>query len=156
MDLKVPKTLRLEHVELREQLYILTKENTELGEAARTLMEIFYMHAVKEEERVLPALEALPDLAEGKVTDQMRSLKDIADDLKGGLYQELFEDHRAILDSLNKISQLAADVGRTEYVKFVERFILHAQMEEEILYPASLVAAEYFQQLLQCQIDPSA
>jgi len=155
MELKVPQTLRLEHVMLREQLYALTKENSDLGAAARTLMELFYMHAVKEEERVLPALETLGQLAEGKVTDSMRSLNDIADDLKGGLYEELLEDHKAIVASLKIISQSAQAQGRNGYVKFVDRFILHAQMEEEILYPAALVTAEYFQLLLHCQKDPA-
>lgn len=153
MELKVPQTLRLEHVKLREQLYVLTKENTDLGAAARTLMELFYMHAVKEEERVLPALETLGMLAEGKITDSMRSLKDIADDLKGGLYEELLEDHKAIVTSLKNISQLAQAQGRNEYVKFADRFILHAQMEEEILYPASLVTAQYFQLLLHSRTN---
>jgi len=155
MELKVPQALRLEHVKLREQLYVLTKENNDLGVAARTLMELFYMHAVKEEERVLPALETLCHLAEGKVTDSMRPLKDIADDLKGGLYEELLEDHKAIVTSLKIISQAALAQGRKEYVKFGECFILHAQMEEEILYPAALVAAEYFQLLLHCRTDQS-
>ncbi|OPY04579.1 MAG: hypothetical protein A4E66_02574 [Syntrophus sp. PtaB.Bin001] len=153
MELKVPKSLRLEHLELREQLYALTKENSDLGVAARTLMELFYMHAIKEEERVLLALDALSNLAERKITDQMEALKVIAEDLKSGLYEELFEEHKAIVASLKSISQSALLQGRNEYVKFVERFIMHAQMEEEILYPASLVAAEYFQMLTQCRPD---
>jgi hypothetical protein len=153
MELKVPQTLRLEHVELREELYALTKEDNDLGIAARDLMELFYMHAIKEEERVLPALEALPFLAEGKITDSMRSLKDIANDLKGGLYGELFEDHKAIVASLKNIAQSALDQGRKEVVKFVERFVLHAQMEEEFFYPAARLAADYFQLLMKCQTD---
>jgi hypothetical protein len=145
----------LEHVELREQLYALTKENNDLGVAARTVMELFYMHAIKEEERVLPALDALSNLAEGKITDKMEALKAIADDMKSGLYGELLEDHKAIVASLKSISQSALLQGRNEYVKFVERFIMHSQMEEEILYPASLVTAEYFQMLTQCRTDPA-
>lgn len=155
MELKVPQAIRLEHVEMREQLYALTKENSDLGVAARDVMELFYMHAAKEEERVLPALEVLPALAEGKITDSMRSLKQIADDLRGGLYGELFEDHKAIVASLKNISQSALAQGRKELVKFVERFILHAQMEEEILYPAALVTAEYFELVMKCRTDPA-
>jgi len=149
MELKVPPALRLEHVKLREQLYTITKESSDLGAAAHAVMELFYLHAVKEEERVLPALEALPQLAVGKITDSMSPLRDIADDLKAGLYEELIEDHKAIVAALKTFSQLALDQGRTDYVKFVDRFILHAQMEEEILYPAALVTAEYFQLLLR-------
>jgi hypothetical protein len=151
MELKVPQTLRFEHIELREQLYALTKEDNDLGAAARAVMELFYMHATKEEERVLPALEALPQLAEGKIPDSMTSLKEIAADLKGGLYEELHEDHRALLLALSKISDIALILGRNDQVKFVERFNLHAQMEEEILYPAARVAAEYCQLLMQCR-----
>lgn len=153
MELKVPQALRLEHVQLREKLYALMKESSDLGVAARTVMELFYLHAVKEEERVLPALEVLPQLAQGQILDSMTSLKDIAADLRRGLYEELFEDHKAIVAALKTVSQLALAHGRTDYVKFVDCFILHAQMEEEILYPAALVTAEYFQLLLQCRTD---
>lgn len=153
MELKVPQALRLEHVKLREQLYSITKESSDLGAAARAVMELFYLHAIKEEERVLPALEALPQLAGGKITDSMSPLRGIADDLKAGLYEELIEDHKAIVAALKAVSQLALAQGRTDYVKFADCFILHAQMEEEILYPAALVTAEYFELLLQCRTD---
>jgi len=151
MELKVPETLRLEHLKLREQLYVLTKENNDLGVAARTLMELCYKHHAKEEERVFPALEVFPKLAEGKITDSMRSLKDIADVMKAGLYEELLEDHKAIVASLQNISQLALALGRMEYVEYADRFIRHARMEEEMLYPAVLVTADYFQLLIQCR-----
>ncbi|OPY90695.1 MAG: hypothetical protein A4E72_00525 [Syntrophus sp. PtaU1.Bin208] len=151
MELKVPQTIRFEHLELREQLYALTKEDNDLGAAARALMELFYMHAIKEEERVLPALQVLPQLAEGQIDDSMKSLEDIAADLKGGLYEDLFEDHRTLVTALREISRAALALGRKEEVKFVDHFILHAQMEEEILYPAARVAAEYFLLLTQCR-----
>jgi len=150
MELQVPQTLRLEHVKLREELYALTKESDGLSEAARVVMELFYMHAIKEEGRVLPALEFLPLLSKGQITDSMRYLKDIAADLKGGLYEELLDDHKAIVAGLKNLSESALLQGRKEPAQFVERFILHAQMEEEILYPASLLTAEYFQLLMQC------
>jgi len=149
MELKVPQSLRYEHLELREQLYALTKENNDLGVAARAVMELFYMHAAKEEERVLPALDVLPGLAEGQIPDSMRSLTEIAADLKGGLYEELFEDHKALLTALSKVSQAALILGRKEEVRFVEQFTLHARMEEEILYPAVRVVAEYGRLLMQ-------
>ncbi len=150
-----PESLRLEHLKLREQIYALSKENNDLGVSLRPVMEIFYAHALKEEERVFPALEVLPLLAESKIIDSMRSLKGIADEMKAGLYEELLEDHKAILEPLKKISRSALDQGRMEFVEFAERFILHAQMEEEMLYPAALVTAEYFQLLLQCPTDPA-
>jgi hypothetical protein len=150
MELKVPQTLRREHLELREQLYALTKEDNDLGAAARAVMELFYMHAVKEEERVLPALEALPRLAEGRIPESVKSMEDIAADLKGGLYEELFEDHKNLEEALRRISSAALALGRNEEVRFVERLTLHFRTEEEILYPAARVAAEYCRLLMQC------
>ncbi|MDY0188358.1 MAG: hypothetical protein RBR16_10585 [Syntrophus sp. (in: bacteria)] len=150
MELKVPQTLRLEHLELREQLYALTKEDNDLGAAARAVMELFYMHAVKEEERVLPALEALPRLAEGRIPESVKPMEEIAADLKGGLYEELFEDHRNLEEALQRISSAALVLGRNEEVRFVERLTLHFRTEEEILYPAARVATEYCRLLRQC------
>jgi len=149
MELKVPHTLRFEHLELREQLYALAKEDNDLGIAARAMMELFYMHAATAEERVLPALDVLPRLAEGQIPDSMRSLAEIAADLKRGLYEELFEDHKVLLTALSKVSQAALALGRNKEVRFVEHFTHHARMEEEILYPAARVAAEYGQLLMQ-------
>jgi hypothetical protein len=150
MELKVPQTLRFEHLELREQLYALTKEDNDLGAAARAVMELFYMHAVKEEERLLPALEVLPLLAEGRIPEAVKSLEEIAADLKGGLYEELFEDHKNLAEALRRISSAALAMGRAEEVRFVERLTLHFRTEEEILYPAARVAAEYCRLLMQC------
>jgi hypothetical protein len=150
MELKVPEMLRLEQARLREKLYCLAKENNDIGIAAHELMGLFYMHYIKEEERVFPALDALPSLANGEITDSMRVLKDIADDMKSGLYEELLEEHKVIVASLKNISNLALAQGRTEYVDFADRFILHAQMQEEILYPAVLVTAGYFLLAIQC------
>jgi len=153
MQLKVPESLRLEHAQFREQLYALTKEKNDLAVATHAVMELFYKHSIKEEQRVFPALEVLPMLAERKIIDSMRLLKDIADEMKTGLYEELLEDHKAIVESLKNISQSALAQGRREYVEFADRFILHAKMEEEMLYPAALVTADYFQLLNQCRIS---
>jgi len=151
MKLKVPESIRLEHIQLREQLFYLTREKGYLGDAAHNVMELFYKHYLKEEEKVFPALELLPQLVKGRITDSMTVLKDIACELEAGLYEELLEDHKVCVESLKNLSNSALDQGRMEYVQFADRFILHAQMEEEILYPTVLAIAGYFQLAIQCR-----
>jgi len=42
--------------------------------------------------------------------------------------------------------EAAQSEGRIEYVHLAERFMLHAQTEEEVLYPSAILIGEYLKQ----------
>jgi len=89
MEFKIPKSLKLEHEELHEELAKATRESGKIGDAAKAVAKILRPHFVKEEEYALPPLGLLPFLAEGKVTPEMADVLKMTDKLKAELHQML-------------------------------------------------------------------
>jgi len=54
--------------------------------------------------------------------------------------------NKAIVIELHKLMEAAQSAGRIEYVHLAERFMLHAQTEEEVLYPSAILIGEYLKQ----------
>lgn len=142
MELKVPQSLKLEHEELHAELAKATNVSGKIGEAAKAVAKVLHPHFEKEEEFVLPPLGLLPLLAEGKVTPQMKNVIKMTDRLKAELHQML-EEHKAIVAALKKLSDAAMKENKMEYPHFAKKLILHAQNEEEVLYPTAILIGEY-------------
>jgi len=142
MEYKIPQSLKEEHQELHAELLRATQESGKIGDAAKAVAELLHPHFVKEEEYALPPLGLLPLLAEGKVTPEMRKISALTDVLKTGLKQML-EEHKAIVAALNTFSEVAKKENKEEYIHFAKKLILHAQTEEEVLYPAAILIGEY-------------
>ena len=62
--------------------------------------------------------------------------------LKNDLGQML-EEHKAIVAQLEVLTDAAKEGRKYAYVRFAEKLVLHAQMEEEVLYPAAILIGEY-------------
>ncbi len=148
MKFETPKPLKVEHEKLHETLRKATREEDELGVAARAVAELMHPHFVKEEEYALPPLGLLNDLAQGKVTPEMQEVLKLTDKLKADLAQML-EEHKAIVVALDELSAVAKKVGKLEYVEFAEDLKLHAQTEEEVSYPTAILIGEYVREKLQ-------
>jgi hypothetical protein len=134
--------LKSEHEELHAELAEATKERGRTGEAARSVARILHPHFVKEEEYALPPLGILTQLALGEITPDMKSVLKMTDRLKRELPQML-EEHKAIVTALVKLSDAAREEGKTEYSSFSTKLTLHAQTEEQVLYPAAILIGEY-------------
>ena len=142
MDFKIPKPLEVEHEELHGELVKAMKMPGRVGEAARTVATFLHQHFVHEEEFALPPLGLLARLAEGKVTPEMRQVLTPSDKLKAELPQML-DEHKAIVRALEKLIVAAEVEGKPEVARFAEKLILHAQTEEEVLYPTAILIGEY-------------
>jgi hemerythrin superfamily protein len=142
MEFNIPSALKREHEELHKELTKATKEGGSTGEAARSVARILHPHFVKEEEYALPPLGLLTHLTKGETTPDMKSVLKMTDKLKRALPQML-EEHKAIVGALEKLADAAREQGKTEYITFSEKLTLHAQTEEQILYPAALLIGEY-------------
>lgn len=142
MEFKIPRSLKLEHEELHTKLAEATRISGEIGDAAKVVAKILHPHFVKEEEYALPPLGLLPMIAEGKVTPEMGSVISMTDRLKSELNQML-EEHKEIVAALKNLTDAAKKGEKTEYAHFAEKLMLHAQNEEEVLYPAAILIGEY-------------
>jgi len=142
MEFVIPESLRLEHEELHEELAKITKESGKIGDAARAVAEVLHPHFEREEEFALPPLGLLSSLAEGKISSEMVNVLPLTGRLKEDLLK-MVEEHRAIGAKLKILKDLARKGDKMEYVEFAKNLMLHAQNEEEVLYPASMLLGEY-------------
>lgn len=147
MKFEIPRPLKIEHEELHERLRKATKETGELGEAARAVAELMHPHFLKEEEYALPPLGLLRDLAGGRVTPDMEDVLGLTDKLKSDLGRMLAE-HKSIVAALERLSDAAKKAGKMKYAEFAEALVLHAQTEEEVSYPTSILIGEYVREML--------
>jgi len=147
MEFNIPRSLRVEHEELHEELSRGTKEPGSIGKSARTVAKILHPHFVKEEEYALPPLGLLSPLAEGNPTPDMKKVVRATDRLKAEL-PRMLEEHRAIVAALKDLIVESKRKHKVQYVRFAEKLTLHAQTEEEVLYPAAILVGEY----LKCKL----
>ena len=62
--------------------------------------------------------------------------------LKADLSQMLLE-HKEIVAALEALKEAASSEGNAAAAHFAEKLVLHAQTEEEVLYPAAILVGEY-------------
>jgi hypothetical protein len=56
---------------------------------------------------------------------------------------QMIDEHRQIADLLRLLASEAEAEGKAEYVELAEELIVHAHIEEDVLYPAALLIGEY-------------
>lgn len=148
MQFKIPHALKVEHEELHATLHKATQETGALGAAATAVAALLQPHFIKEEEYALPPLGLLPDLAQGRVTPEMKEVLKLTDKLKAEL-EQMLEEHKAIVVALEELTAVAKKTGKPEYAEFAEILKLHAQTEEEVSYPTAILVGEYVREKLQ-------
>jgi len=141
MEMSVPKSLKEEHAELHAELVAATKAGGRISDAAKSVAQVLHPHFVKEE-YAMPPLGLLQMLAEGKLPNDVPAAIAMADRLKKDLSHMLHE-HKAVIAALHKLMEAAENERKPEYVHFAEKLKLHAQTEEEVLYPTAILVGEY-------------
>lgn len=142
MEMKIPPSLKHEHGEMRASLEIAQKAAGKSGEAAREVARLLVPHFNKEEEYALPPLDALAVLAGGGDPENPEAIIAKADRLRHEL-AEMLREHQSIAKALEDLYDVATDDSRPELARFARKLLLHAQMEEQVYYPATLVIGEY-------------
>lgn len=142
MSLSMPAALKLEHEELQSELMRAMKYKGRTGAAAGVVSQLMHAHFVKEEEYALPPLGLLPELAQGRVTPEMKPVIAMTDRLRAQL-QTMQSEHRAIVSALRDLADAAEKEGHPELVDFATRLMEHAQTEEQVTYPAAILVGEY-------------
>jgi Hemerythrin HHE cation binding domain len=144
MEISIPKPLKVEHEELHAELAAATKVSGKIGEAAQSVAHILHPHFVKEEEYALPPLGLLSILAEGRLPQDIPAVIVMTNRLKADLSHMLHE-HKAVIAALDKLMEAAENEKKPEIIRFGKKLKLHAQTEEQVLYPAAILIGEYLQ-----------
>jgi Hemerythrin HHE cation binding domain len=155
MKFEIPRPLKVEHEKLHDILRKATKEAGEFGDAAKAVAKLLHPHFVKEEQFALPPLGLLPDLAQGKLTPDMKKVLELTDKLKAELNQML-EEHKSIVAALQKLSAAAKKEDKVEYAEFANALMLHSQTEEDVSYPTAILIGEYVRERLRMREALSA
>jgi hypothetical protein len=119
-----------------------TKEQGRLGEAAKAVSRLLHPHFIKEEQFALPPIGLLPKLARDEVTADMEEVLVLTDRLEREL-AGMLNDHKEIVSGLKHLLAAARAQDKVEYAEFAEQLIRHAQTEEQVMYPAAILAGRY-------------
>ncbi len=145
MQFNIPKPLKEEHEVIHEQMQRAISEQGAVGIAAQNIAKILHPHFVKEEEFATPPLGLLTDLAKGLITDEMKPVWDMTERLKLELPQ-ILKEHDMIKAAIQKLISASKVENKPEYEELGKKMILHAQTEEEVLYPAAILIGEYLKE----------
>jgi hypothetical protein len=139
----IPKSIQVEHEEIHATLVEATKAPGRVGAAARELAQVLHPHFVREEEIALPPLGLLAPLAAGTVIPEavLSKALEMADALKAEL-PRMLEEHRQIRAAVENLRATARAEQAAKPEKLAEQLALHAQTEEEVLYPAAVLVGE--------------
>ena len=150
MTIQIPRTLTTEHEALHQRLVQATHLEGATGEAAREVARRLHPHFVKEEVYALPPLGLLAALTErGRDADvaDMAEVLPMTRQLEAELGQMLAE-HREIVTALAVLRAAAETEQQAEVVAFADALEAHAQIEEQVMYPAAILVGRYVSQAL--------
>ena len=139
----IPKSIEVEHAAIHSLLVEATKAPGRVGEAARALAEVLHPHFVREEEIALPPLGLLAPLAAGETLEQaeLSAVLGMTDALKRELPQML-EEHKRIRAAVDALRAAAKAEHAVKYEGLADQLSIHAQNEEEVLYPAAILVGD--------------
>jgi hypothetical protein len=113
-----------------------------VDEAARQVAALLHPHFVKEEEYALPPLGLLTALAEGRVIPEMVKVIELTDRLRADL-PHMLDEHRTVVAALRRLAAAARKERKPAAEVFAAKLELHAETEEQVLYPAAILIGEY-------------
>ena len=148
--MKAPPSVRREHEELHADLARAGQMPGLLGETAREVARIMHPHFLREDEYAIPPLSLLPRLARGQVTPDMAEVLPLVARLKEEM-PLMIEEHRAILGAVRAFAIAAESDGDEKCIRLAAELTVHAQLEEEVLYPAAVLVGEIVKAKLQPQ-----
>jgi len=144
---KAPRSIRQEHGEILQFVTRLAREGGPTADAAQRLARLLETHMHKEEAFAAPPLALLPRIARDNIVPAMAETLVHADWLRENL-DTMLAEHRMIAAALEELLKLAGPSPQPGLVTFAETVLNHARLEEEVLYPAAIVAGEYLKMRL--------
>ena len=145
--MKIPKGMAREHEHLHEQLAAATAAGGRTAEAARDVERHLAPHFEEENRYALPPLGLLPRLAKEGASEDMRPAIELARHVEQN-FDRLLEEHAAIGRALDALEAAANAEGKPEAARFAAELRMHAQAEEELFYPTTVLIGRYLEREL--------
>ena len=139
---RTPKYLRAEHDHLHATLDRLAGGPGKTGKAAQELAEVLRGHMLDEEKYVLPELGLLRSLAFEGSSEEMLWAVSLSEELAAE-YPRMVAAHKAIAGLLDKLAEAGELESDPDAVFFARHLKAHLQYEDEVVYPAAVLAGKY-------------
>lgn len=139
-----PPSIQREHKMLHQRMAAALNSGGATAEAAQAVRKVLQPHFQREEELAMPALSLLQPLARGELTEDMRPVIERMRTLRDEL-PEMLEEHKAIAEALRDLEAAARNENKPEHAEFARTLMLHAQHEEEVLYPAAILVGRHLE-----------
>ncbi len=146
----IPQSFRVGHANEVAQLTKLSRKRGPVGVEARKALELFKQHQQREEAFILPPLTLLPELADGKLSPDMKWAIPMSDRVKAER-EETFLEHTRITDAMNALAAAARTAHDQEALDFAEGAVADSLNDTEITEPASILVGEYLRAKLPTQ-----
>ena len=139
----IPRSIQIEHEAIHSQLIAGTKAGGRGGAAAQALAKVLHPHFVREEHIALPPLGLLARLASGaRLTSAERTEALAMTDALRRELPRMLEEHVAIRQAVEALRAAAQEEHAQAYEELAAHLALHAQTEEEVLYPAAVLVGD--------------
>jgi hypothetical protein len=140
--LTVPRSIKHEHEALHVELRDAVGAGGRTGAAATDVEKLLRPHFEKEEQFALPPLSMLRAFVNGEAPANAEDALVLTERFRSE-YDKMLEEHEAIVVALKQLESEATAEGKTAHAEFSRKLRHHAQMEEEVLYPTTLLIGEY-------------
>jgi hypothetical protein len=145
MPLKIPETMELEHEELHKELRKATRAPGKVGTAAKHVAQVLHPHFERENELALPVIGVVRELAEDRTSPDFPKALELFQKFKPE-YEKMLQEHVEIVKALDELEKAAKKAKKTRVIDFVQKLKLHAKTEEDLTYPAVLMAGKLLKQ----------
>jgi hemerythrin-like domain-containing protein len=142
MPLSAPPSMEKEHEEIWQLLIRVQHLSGKTGSIAEKLAKDLKTHIDKEESLALPLLGILRDIADGKLKDGVAKRASLLGSQFEKEYPDMLRGHRELRKFLERLKKVGAEEGHLTAVRFAEALEAHSKEEEEVLYPAAIVAGQ--------------
>ena len=129
-----------EHEEIWRLLIGVQHLSGKTGSIAEKLAKDLKPHIDKEEELALPLLGILEDVANGRLRDGVARKASLLGLRFEKEYPNMLHGHKELRKYLERLKKIGAEEGHLTAVRFAEALEKHSREEEEVLYPAAILA----------------
>ncbi len=138
-SLKIPDSIVEEHHEIFSQLQRTASKGGGTGREVRKVLSALRPHFEREDVLAMPLLGALRPLSVGESGCDLQQVSTLAERLREEMPQMLSE-HESVRLLIRQARNAAAEAKDDEALSILAALEHHAKVEEEVLYPAALLA----------------
>lgn len=146
MKLKAPKAIIHGHANIISELNEVLAIGGEIAKKAKQLKDAMVPHFKKEEEYALPPLGLLLAFTDEKWEINAEEAIKMAANLKLKLV-EMKHDHSQITHVMNELKLIGEKEHNYIVKMFVKTLTLHIEMEDEVLYPTTILIGNYLKKI---------